>query len=59
MVNSCPQRLWGIAAFCEEARNFILKTNPDRYVLVINHTDGDGEGVYPINFPVKLKKETG
>jgi len=44
MVSSFPPRLCGIATFCEEAREFIQKANPDREVLVISHTDG----VFPI-----------
>ncbi len=48
MVSSYPPRLCGIATFCEEARQFIKKHNPDRDVLVISHTDGEGEGVIPI-----------
>ncbi len=48
MVSSYPPRLCGIATFCEEAREFIQKANPDRKVLVISHTDGEGEGVFPI-----------
>ncbi len=48
MISSYPPRLCGIATFCEEARMFIQKHNPDREVLVISHTDGAGEGVFPI-----------
>jgi 1,2-diacylglycerol 3-alpha-glucosyltransferase len=48
MISSYPPRLCGIGTFCEEAREFIQKHNPDREVLVISHTDGAGEGVYPI-----------
>ncbi|HOK07425.1 MAG TPA: glycosyltransferase [Syntrophales bacterium] len=48
MVSSYPPRLCGIATFCEEAREFIAKANPGREVLVISHTDGEGEGVFPI-----------
>ena len=48
MVSSYPPRLCGIATFCEEAREFIQKANPDREVLVISHTDGQGKGVFPI-----------
>jgi glycosyltransferase involved in cell wall biosynthesis len=48
MVSSYPPRLCGIGTFCEEAREFIQKHNPDRDVLVISHTDGEGEGVIPI-----------
>jgi glycosyltransferase involved in cell wall biosynthesis len=48
MVSSYPPRLCGIATFCEEAREFIQKANPDREVLVICHTDGEGDGVFPI-----------
>lgn len=48
MVSSYPPRLCGIATFCEEAREFIQKANPGREVLVISHTDGQGEGVIPI-----------
>ena len=48
MISSYPPRLCGIATFCEEAREFIAKANPDRPVLVISHLDGEGEGVYPL-----------
>ncbi|QBH13590.1 hypothetical protein DO021_15380 [Desulfobacter hydrogenophilus] len=48
MVSSYPPRLCGIATFCEEAREFIQKANPNREVLVISHTDGQGEGVFPL-----------
>jgi glycosyltransferase involved in cell wall biosynthesis len=48
MVSSYPPRLCGIGTFCEEAREFIQKRNPDREVLVISHTDGEGEGVIPL-----------
>lgn len=48
MVSSYPPRLCGIGTFCEEAREFIRKADPDRDVLVISHTDGAGDGVFPI-----------
>jgi len=48
MISSYPPRLCGIATFCEEAREFIQKANPEREVLVISHTDGEGEGVFPL-----------
>ncbi len=48
MISSYPPRLCGIGTFCEEAREFIQKHNPGREVLVISHTDGEGEGVIPI-----------
>jgi len=48
MVSSYPPRLCGIATFCEEAREFIQKHEPERDVLVVSHTDGEGEGVFPI-----------
>ena len=48
MISSYPPRLCGIATFCEEAREFIQKANPKRRVLVISHTDGEGEGVFPL-----------
>lgn len=48
MISSYPPRLCGIATFCEEAREFIQKANPDRKVLVISHTDGEGQGVFPL-----------
>jgi len=47
-VSSYPPRHCGIATFCEEARQFIQKANPDRQVLVISHNDGEGEGVFPL-----------
>jgi 1,2-diacylglycerol 3-alpha-glucosyltransferase len=48
IISSYPPRLCGIATFAEEAREFIQKANPDREVLVISHTDGQGEGVFPL-----------
>lgn len=48
MISSYPPRLCGIATFCEEARGFIQKANPNRKVLVISHTDGKGKGVFPL-----------
>lgn len=48
MISSYPPRLCGIATFCEEAREFIEKANPDREVLVISHTNGEGKGVFPL-----------
>jgi glycosyltransferase involved in cell wall biosynthesis len=48
MISSYPPRLCGIGTFCEEAREFIQKHNPDRQVRVISHTDGAGEGVLPL-----------
>ncbi len=48
IISSYPPRLCGIGTFAEEAREFIQKANPDREVLVISHTDGQGEGVFPI-----------
>lgn len=48
MVSSYPPRLCGIATFAEEAREFIQKAAPHRPVLVISHTDGEGEGVFPL-----------
>ncbi|MBU1615861.1 hypothetical protein KJ693_11225 [bacterium] len=48
MISSYPPRLCGIATFCEEAREFIQKRHPERQVLVISHTDGEGEGVFPL-----------
>jgi 1,2-diacylglycerol 3-alpha-glucosyltransferase len=48
IISSFPPRLCGIATFTEEAREFIQKANPERDVLVISHTDGQGDGVYPL-----------
>ena len=48
MISSYTPRLCGIATFCEEAREFIQKANPDRDVLVISHADGEGAGVIPV-----------
>ena len=48
MISSYPPRLCGIGTFAEEAREFFQKANPKREVLVISHTDGQGEGVFPI-----------
>lgn len=51
LVSSYPPRVGNIAAFTEEAREFIQKHNPDRDVLVISHADGRGRGVFPIVDP--------
>jgi len=48
MVSSYPPRLCGVGTFTEEAREFIQKASPQRDVLVISHTDGRGDGVFPI-----------
>jgi len=48
MVSSYPPRLCGIGTFCEEAREFLRKRHPDRDVLVVSHTDGEGDGVFPL-----------
>ena len=48
MISSYPPRLCGIATFCEEAREFLQKDNATRDVLVISHTDGEGDGVFPL-----------
>lgn len=48
MVSSYPPRLCGIGTFTEEAREFIQKACPQRDVLVISHTDGRGQGVFPL-----------
>lgn len=48
MVSSYPPRLCGIGTFTEEAREFIQAAYPQREVLVISHTDGRGEGVFPV-----------
>lgn len=48
MISSYPPRLCGIGTFCEEAREFIQKRHPEREVLVISHSDGQEEGVFPI-----------
>jgi glycosyltransferase involved in cell wall biosynthesis len=48
LISSYYPRLCGIATFCEEAREFIQKEYPERDVLVISHTDGSGEGVFPM-----------
>jgi 1,2-diacylglycerol 3-alpha-glucosyltransferase len=48
MISSYPPRLCGIGTFCEEAREFIQRRHPEREVLVISHTDGAGDGVFPI-----------
>ena len=48
MISSYPPRLCGIGTFCEEAREFIQKKHPGRDVLVISHTDGAGDGVFPL-----------
>ncbi len=48
MISSYPPRLCGIGTFCEEAREFVQARHPNRDVLVISHTDGEGDGVHPI-----------
>jgi 1,2-diacylglycerol 3-alpha-glucosyltransferase len=48
LISSYPPRLCGIATFVEEAREFIEKAHPERPVYVISHTDGAGEGVFPL-----------
>jgi glycosyltransferase involved in cell wall biosynthesis len=48
IISSYPPRLCGIATFTEEAREFIQQKHPDNDVVVISHTDGEGEGVLPI-----------
>jgi len=48
MISSYPPRLCGIGVFCEEAREFIQERHPERDVLVMSHTDGAGEGVFPL-----------
>jgi len=48
LVSSYPPRLCGIGTFAEEAREFIQKRHPERDVLVISHTDGSGDGVFPL-----------
>jgi glycosyltransferase involved in cell wall biosynthesis len=48
LVSSYPPRLCGIATFCEEAREFLQQKHPERDVLVVSHTDGEGDGVFPL-----------
>ena len=48
IISSYPPRLCGIGTFCEEAREFIQERHPEREVLVISHTDGEGDGVLPV-----------
>ena len=48
MVSSYPPRLCGIGTFTEEAREFIQRSDPGRDVFVISHTDGRGQGVFPL-----------
>ncbi len=48
MVSSYVPRQCGIATFCEEAREFIQKRDPATVVMVISHTDGQGQGVVPV-----------
>ena len=48
IISSYPPRLCGIATFAEEAREFIQKTKPNREILVISHTDTEGEDIFPI-----------
>lgn len=51
MVSSWPPRKCGIATFAEEAVEFIRKAMPDRPVRIVCHTDGTGEGVFPVIDP--------
>jgi glycosyltransferase involved in cell wall biosynthesis len=53
LISSYPPRLCGIGTFTEEAREFIQKLHPERNVFVISHTDGEGEGVFPV---IDIKK---
>jgi glycosyltransferase involved in cell wall biosynthesis len=48
LVSSYPPRPDGVAAFCQEAREFIQKANPGRAVLVVCHAGGEGPGVLPV-----------
>lgn len=48
LVSSYAPRHCGIATFCEEAREFIARANPDREVLVVSHLDARGNGVTPV-----------
>jgi 1,2-diacylglycerol 3-alpha-glucosyltransferase len=48
LVSSYPPRQCRVAAFCQEAREFIQKANPGRGVLVVCHADGAGPGVLPV-----------
>ncbi len=48
LISSYTPRLCGIATFTEEAREFLQKMYPVRDVLVISHTDGTGDGVFPL-----------
>jgi hypothetical protein len=43
MVSSYPPRLCGIGTFIEEARELIQRANPKREVIIVSHTDGQGE----------------
>ena len=53
LISSYPPRTGNVAAFTEEAREFIQKHNPDHEVLVISHTDGQGNGVFPLIDPAR------
>ncbi len=48
LISSYPPRCCGIGTFCEEAREFIQKRFPQRPVYVVAHTDGAGDGVFPV-----------
>ena len=54
MISSWPPRLCGIAAFAEEAVEFIRKAYPKQPFYVISHTDGEGEFVKPL---IDISKE--
>jgi len=48
MVGSWPPRKCGIGTFAEEALEFIRQHPPGRPCRVVCHTDGRGEGVFPV-----------
>jgi glycosyltransferase involved in cell wall biosynthesis len=48
MISSWPPRMCGIATFAEEALEFVRKAEPARPCFVISHTDGRGDGVFPL-----------
>jgi glycosyltransferase involved in cell wall biosynthesis len=48
MVSSWPPRKCGIGTFAEEAAEFVRKREPNRPLYVVSHTDGRGEGVFPL-----------
>lgn len=48
LIAPYPPHLSAVAAFAEEAREFLARARPDREALVISHAEGRGDGVFPL-----------